>query len=37
VSTDGEREAGDDRAALAVFEQIQLDFASGFAYPEVKP
>jgi hypothetical protein len=26
-----------DRAALDVFAQIQLDFASSSAYPEVKP
>jgi hypothetical protein len=26
-----------DRAALDVFEQIQVDFASSSAYPEVKP
>jgi hypothetical protein len=26
-----------DRAALDVFEQIQLDVASSSAYPEVKP
>jgi hypothetical protein len=32
-----EREAGDDRAALDVSEQIQLDFASSSAYLEVKP